>query len=152
MFCRSFWLILHLLVEACCRVATTKISKFNALPLVPVSLAFQHNSPLRPKKQGYERFTYFQHCKKTGQTYHWAHFLSKRMGCPLTAIEKNAGKWQRKRFLQNGAFFGGHKVQACKQNSHSEKDKNRTSGLSIPPYKMWGLWNELVDAYGPTIL
>ena len=48
--------------------------------------------------------------------------------------------------------FLGHWVQACKQNSYSEKDKNRTSGLTIPPYKMWRWWKELVDAYRPTIL
>ena len=96
-------------MEACCRVATIKISKFNALPLVPVSLAFQHNSPLRQKKQGYERFTSFQHCKKAGQLHHWAHFLTNRMGCSLMTIEKNAGKMQRNRFLHNGAFFGRSK-------------------------------------------
>ena len=45
------------------RVATTKISKCNAMPLVRVSLAFQHNSTLGQKK-GYERFTFCQHCKK----------------------------------------------------------------------------------------
>ena len=30
------------------------------------------------------------------------------------------------------------KVQACKQNAYSRKGKDRTSGLSIPLYKMEG--------------
>ena len=46
------------------RVATTKISTCNAMPLVPVSLAFQHNSPHRQKKKGYERFTFFNIVKR----------------------------------------------------------------------------------------
>ena len=34
-------------MQACCRVVTTKISNLTAMPLVPVSLVFQHNSPPR---------------------------------------------------------------------------------------------------------
>ena len=37
------------------------------MPLVPVSLAFQHNSRPRQKKQGYERFTFLQPCKKEAE-------------------------------------------------------------------------------------
>ena len=51
--------------------STTIISKCNAMPLVRVSLAFQHNSTLGQKK-GYERFTFCQHCKKK----HAAHIIA----------------------------------------------------------------------------
>ena len=129
MLCRDFAVELQ-----SSRVATTKVSKCNAMPLVRVSLAFQHNSTLGQKK-GYERFTFCQHCKKkTRRTYHCTHFRTKRMGS-LKTIEKNAGKWQSNRFLQNDAFLG-FRVQAFKQNSYSEKDRNQTSGQNIPPYKM----------------
>ena len=84
-FCLHAWT----LVQACCRVATTKISKLTAMPLVPVSLAFQHNSPPRQKETGSYKMV------------------------PLF----------------------GHKVQACKQNSYSGKNRNR---LSIHPYKWRG--------------
>ena len=87
------------------------------------------------KEEGYERFTFCQHCKKT-RTYHWAPFLTKRMGCSLKTIEG----WVRKTQI-NGRATGSYKmmpylglrVQACKQNLYSEK---KNIYLHIPPYKM----------------
>ena len=115
-FCLHAWT----LVQACCRVATTKISKFTAMPLVPVSLAFQHNSPPRQKKQGYERFTFLQHCKKTGRTNHWTHFFTNRMGCSLMTIEKMKGNGRETGFYKMVPFLG-NKVQACKPKTYSGK-------------------------------
>ena len=84
-------------------------------------------------------FCCFLLCKKTGRTYHWAHFLTKRMGCSLKTIEKNAGKWQSNRFFTKWCFFGDQ-GRSCKQDSYSEKDRNQTSGQNIrSPYKMWVL-------------
>ena len=62
-----------------------------------------------------------------------------------------APQWQLRKTKGNGREpdsykmvpFLGHKVQACKQNSYSGKNKTRTSGLSIPPYKMGGGWKEV---------
>ena len=105
------------------RVATTKISKCNAMPLVRVSLAFQHNSTLGQKKKGHEHFTFCQHCTKTGRIYHWANFLTKRMGCSLKTLEKNAGKWRATGSYKVMPFLG-FRVQACKQSSYSEKEKS----------------------------
>ena len=45
----------------------------------------------------------------------------------------------------------GIRVQACKQDSYSEKDRNQTSGQNIPPYKMRGCCKELVDAQSPFV-
>ena len=115
---------------------------------VRVSLAFQHNSTLGQKKKGYERFTFCQHCKKTDRTYHGAHFLTKRMGCSLKALEKNAGNGRATSSYKMMPFLG-FRVQACKQKSYSEKDRNQTSGQHIPPYKMWGCCKKLVDAQSP---
>ena len=131
-FCLHAWT----LVQACCGVVSTKISKLTAMPLVPVSLAFQHNSPPRQKKQGYERFTFLQHCKKTGRTNHWTHFFTNRMGCSLMTIEKMKGNGRETGFYKMVPFLG-NKVQACKPKTYSGK-KNRTSGLSIPRTKWRG--------------
>ena len=93
----------------------------------------------------------FNIAKKTRRTYHWAHFLTKKMGCSLMTIVKTKGNGRETGSYKMAPFLG-HKVQAWKQNSHSGKNTNRTSGLSIPPYKMEGWWKEVVDAHGPTIL
>ena len=131
-FFLEYELCLHAwtLVQACCKGATTKISKLTAMPLVPVSLAFQHNSPPRQNKQGYERFTFLQHCNNQAKHIGEPISLQKRMGCPFMTIEKKQGHGG-----ETGSYkmvpLLGHKVQACKQNSYSRKRQDRTSGQSI---------------------
>ena len=54
--------------------------------------------------------------------------------------------------LTKWCLFWGIRVQACKQDSYSEKYSNQTPGQNIPPYKMSGCCKELVDAQSPTVL
>ena len=84
-----------------------------------VSLTFQNNS--WAKWVGMNASLFVNMVNKTGRKYHWAHFLAKKMGCSLTTIEKNAGKWQSNRFLQNDAFFGG---SGSKHASKTHTQKN----------------------------
>ena len=109
---------------------------------------------LGKKKQWYERFTFLQHCKKR-PNISLSPFPYKKDGLLLNDTWEK--RWHMvEKCRETGSYkmvpFLGHKVQACKQNSYSRKRQDRTSGLSIPPYKMEGCWKEVVDAHGPTIL
>ena len=57
-----------------------------------------------------------------------------------------------KEVLTKRCIFWATRSKHASKIHTQKKIKHRTSGLSIPPYKMWGWWKELVDAYGPTIL
>jgi hypothetical protein len=73
MLCRDFAVELQ-----SSRVATTKVSKCNAMPLVRVSLAFQHNSTLGQKKKGMNALLFVNVVKR--QAVHIIEPLSLRKG------------------------------------------------------------------------
>ena len=103
------------------------------MPLVRVR-AFQHNS--WAKRREYERFTFCQHCKKTGRKSQWEPISLKRMSCSLRTIEGWVIKTQG-----NGRATGscgkmpfcGIRAQACKQDSW--KNGNQTFGQIYLPTK-----------------
>ena len=98
------------------------------MPLVRVSLALQHNSTLGQKKKGYERFTFCQHCKKTGHA-HVIEPISSQKGwvAPQRHLRKTQGNGRATGSYKMTPFLG-FRVEACKQNSYSEKDRNQTCG------------------------
>ena len=156
-FFLEYELCLHAwtLVQACCKGATTKISKLTAMPLVPVSLAFQHNSPPRQKKQGYERFTFLQHCKKQAKHISEPISLQKGWVAPSWPLRKNRDMVE-KQVLTKWCLCWGTRSKHARKIHTQEKDKiehpGKASGLSIPPYKMEWWWKEVVDAHDPSIM
>ena len=137
--CCLFWAFSLFLIIQTFKVRFLLSPNFRLWTLFQSKSAWLSNTAWA-KEGGYERFTFCQHCKKTGRKYQWSHFLTKRMGCT----------WQSSRFLQNDAFVGdqGPSMQA---RLIFRKDRNQTSGQNIPPYKMRGCCKELVDAQSPFV-
>ena len=64
------------------RVATTKVSKCNAMPLVRVSLAFQHNSTLGQKKKGMNALLFVNVVKRQATNFAEPSSLQKGLVAP----------------------------------------------------------------------
>ena len=95
--------MLHLLVEACYRVGFP--TQFTSKRRRDMNASLFFNIAKRQAEHIIQQFVF-----------------TKKDGLLLNDnFEKNAGKWKRKRFLQDGVFFGPPLVQAWKQNSYSEK-------------------------------
>ena len=73
------------------------------------------------KEEGYERFTFCQRCKKTGRTYHWAPFLTKRMGCSLKTIEKKSTEMAEQQVPTTWCLFWGSGSKHASKN-HTQKN------------------------------
>ena len=62
----------------------------------------------------------YQHCKLTGRKYHWAHYLTRSMGCPWSERREKCREMAEQQVLTKWYLFWV-RVQACKQDSYSEK-------------------------------
>ena len=101
---------------------------------------------------GYERFTLCQHGKQDRPQISLSPFPCKKDGLLLNDNWEKRREMAEQQVLTKWCLFWGIRVQACKQDSYSEKYSNQTPGQNIPPYKMSGCCKELVDAQSPTVL
>ena len=113
---RTSGMALHfeILVVATLFISTQLRLFQNATPChLSVSAWLSNTTQLLGKRRSMNASLFVNIVKKTRRTYHRTHFRTKRMGS-LKTLEKNAGKWQSNRFLQNDAFFGvqGPSIQA----------------------------------------
>ena len=103
-----------------------------------LSAWLSNTTHLLGKRNGYERFTFFEHCKKTGRTYHWAIFLTKRMGCSLITIEKNAGEIAEKEVLTKWCLCWAARPKHASKIYTQKKIQNvgvmKRAGWRIQPY------------------